>query len=254
MKNILKWLTVMLLLFSTKLIVAQTCPEPAPDALSITAASPTTLTAEWTEVTTADLYEVTAVDIATGLEVYSAIEGSTTHTITGLSPNKDYEVCVAPACDPVNVSCNTTCAQGHTLPIIIEVIVMSIQPQQEGILTVQPAGTTDSRNAMPLDPANSSCTNNYRFEVFDPRNSATTFATFEMSFPALAANTNCQRIRLDHESMTLANQTDTGFTLSQADWYIHLQNFDVQRDLITFDYSIADPQGRFYQVRVLREP
>ena len=245
MKHYIFKLLLPLCIWASSTLQAQTCTEPAPAAINIVAATPTTLTVEWTP-TAADLYEIKAVDIATGLEVYSAMDGDNIHTVTGLSPDKDYEVCVKPACSALDVSCNAACTQAHTPIIIVDVVIMSQQPPQpSGVLSAAAAGSqSNARSSLRFQDF---CDNKFKFEVTDR---GVAVAEFRMNFPALGGG--CSEIKLDNGNLTLSNLTNTSFRLTSATgWAIDFTNVEVQANIVTFEYAIANLPSRNFTVNVL---
>ncbi len=252
-QNLFKSLICLSMVWQTTGMQAQTCDLPASAAVNIVAASPTTLLAEWATVENAAFYEVTAFDGVTGLEVYSAIEPQTLHEVTGLLPDHDYEVCVKAACLDSVVSCNPTCALARTTTIIIEVIVMSQSPLPTSTTLSATAGITPafSRASLVLN-GNAPCGNKYCLDIMD--RSGLKVDDFDMSFPALGSG--CYNIKLDKEAMTVSNLTQNAFRLTSENtaltgWSIEMRNFNVQANVVTFEYKITNAPNRNFVAKIL---
>lgn len=113
------------------------CALPPPTFISEVAVSSTTITVDWSPVTGAASYEVSAVDLSSNTLVWQAVVSTTTHMVEGLSPNREYEISVsASSCSngpfgaPISLESKTSI-------IIVDIILQS--RCQEGVpYSIQP--------------------------------------------------------------------------------------------------------------------
>lgn len=100
------------------------CPLPPPAWVVVTGASPTTLEVDWATVSGAAMYYLEAYNTVTGLIDASMYATGPTATLTGLTPDTEYEVRVSASACSYGPFGGITMAIGSTTAIVIADIIL----------------------------------------------------------------------------------------------------------------------------------